>query len=211
MDQKTIIEIFKRLQKNNPDPTTELNYTTPFELLIATILSAQATDVSVNKVTKILFPMANTPEKIFALGEEGLKKYIKTIGLYHAKALNIIKTCRMLIDKHNSQVPNKREDLEALAGVGRKTANIILSIIFGEPTVAVDTHVFRVANRTNLASAKTRPGVEKALLKCIPKEFLHNAHHWLVLHGRYTCIARRPRCPSCIISDLCEYPDKTED
>ena len=202
--------IFERLRENNPHPTTELEYTTPFELLIAVILSAQATDVGVNKATRKLYPMANTPEAIYALGVDGLKEYIKTIGLFNSKAENVIKTCRMLIDKHNSVVPDNREDLEALPGVGRKTANVILNTAFGQPAMAVDTHIFRVSNRTGIAPGKNVLEVEKRLLRLVPREFLIDAHHWLILHGRYVCKARKPQCGSCIIEDLCEYRDKTE-
>ena len=201
-------EIFLRLQKENPHPTTELVFTTPFELLIAVILSAQATDKSVNQATAQLFPVANTPQAIAALGERGLKKYIKTIGLYNSKGRNIIKTCRLLIEQHHGQVPHDRQALEALPGVGRKTANVVLNTAFGEPTIAVDTHIFRVANRTGLAPGKTVLDVEKKLLKCVPEEFRHDAHHWLILHGRYVCVARKPRCGACVIEDLCEYRDK---
>lgn len=203
-------EIFRRLKENNPHPTTELAYSSPFELLIAVILSAQATDVGVNKATAKLFPVANSPEKIYALGLEGLKTYIKTIGLYNGKAANIIKTCDILIKQHGSQVPEQREALEALPGVGRKTANVVLNTAFGHPTIAVDTHIFRVSNRTKLAMGKNVDAVEKKLLKVIPKEYKNDAHHWLILHGRYTCIARKPRCASCIIEDLCEFTEKTE-
>jgi len=203
-------EIFTRLKKENPQPTTELVYSSPFELLIAVILSAQATDVSVNKATARLFPIANTPEAILALGEEGLKKYIKTIGLFNSKAKNIIKTCKLLIEKHHSQVPEQQDELEALPGVGRKTANVVRNTAFGHATIAVDTHIFRVANRTNIAPGKTVLEVEKKLLKLVPEEFRHDAHHWLILHGRYTCIARKPRCGSCVIEDLCEYKHKAE-
>jgi endonuclease-3 len=203
-------EIFTRLKNENPEPTTELVYSSPFELLIAVILSAQATDVSVNKATARLFPIANTPEAILALGEEGLKKYIKTIGLFNSKAKNIIKTCKLLIEQHDSQVPEHQHELEALPGVGRKTANVVRNTAFGHATIAVDTHIFRVANRTNIAPGKTVLEVEKKLLKFVPEEFRHDAHHWLILHGRYTCIARKPRCGSCIIEDLCEYKHKTE-
>jgi endonuclease-3 len=203
-------EIFTRLKKENPQPTTELVYSSPFELLIAVILSAQATDVSVNKATARLFPIANTPEAILALGEEGLKKYIKTIGLFNSKAKNIIKTCKLLIEKHHSQVPEQQDELEALPGVGRKTANVVRNTAFGHATIAVDTHIFRVANRTNIAPGKTVLEVEKKLLKFVPEEFRHDAHHWLILHGRYTCIARKPRCGSCVIEDLCEYKHKAE-
>ena len=203
-------EIFSRLQKDNPQPTTELNYSTPFELLIAVILSAQATDKGVNKATEKLFPVANTPEAIYALGEDGLKKYIKTIGLFNSKAKNIIKTCKILIEEHNSQVPEEQKQLEALPGVGRKTANVVRNTAFGYPTMAVDTHIFRVSNRTCIAPGKTVLEVEKKLLKFVPKEYLQDAHHWLILLGRYTCVARKPRCGSCLIEDLCEYKDKTE-
>jgi endonuclease-3 len=203
-------EIFARLKQENPEPTTELVYSSPFELLIAVILSAQATDVSVNKATAKLFPIANTPEAILALGEEGLKKHIKTIGLFNSKAKNIIKTCKLLIEQHNSRVPEHQNELEALPGVGRKTANVVRNTAFGHPTIAVDTHIFRVANRTNIAPGKTVLEVEKKLLKFVPLEFKQDAHHWLILHGRYTCIARKPRCGACVIEDLCEYKHKTE-
>ncbi|MBV1869547.1 MAG: endonuclease III [Gammaproteobacteria bacterium] len=202
--------IYKRLKENNPHPTTELNYSSSFELLIAVILSAQATDVGVNKATARLFPVANTPEKIAALGLESLKSYIKTIGLYNTKAANIIKTCAMLIKQHNSEVPEQREALESLPGVGRKTANVVLNTAFGQPTIAVDTHIFRVSNRTQLAKGTTVEKVELKLLKVTPNEYKLDAHHWLILHGRYTCVARKPRCTSCIIEDLCEFKDKTE-
>lgn len=204
-------QIFMRLRAANPHPTTELAYTTPFELLVAVILSAQATDVGVNKATARLYPVANTPEKILALGIEGLKSYIKTIGLYNSKAENIIKTCQILISQHDSKVPQTRAALEALPGVGRKTANVVLNTAFGHPTIAVDTHIFRVANRTRLAPGKDVVEVERRLEKFVPAEFKQDAHHWLILHGRYTCIARKPRCGSCIIEDLCEYRDKTHD
>jgi len=203
-------EIFTRLKKENPQPTTELVYSSSFELLIAVILSAQATDVSVNKATAKLFAAASTPEAILALGEEGLKTYIKTIGLFNSKAKNIIKTCKLLIEQHHSQVPEHQNELEALPGVGRKTANVVRNTAFGHPTIAVDTHIFRVANRTNIAPGKTVLEVEKKLLKFVPAEFKQDAHHWLILHGRYTCIARKPRCGSCVIEDLCEYKRKTE-
>jgi len=202
--------IFERLRSHNPNPTTELEYTTPFELLIAVILSAQATDVGVNKATRKLYPVANTPESILALGLEGLKDYVKTIGLYNAKASNIIKTCEILVEKHHSQVPDTREALEALPGVGRKTANVVLNTAFRQPTMAVDTHIFRVSNRTGIAKGKDVIQVEKNLLKFVPREFLMDAHHWLILHGRYTCVARKPRCGSCVIEDLCEFKQKTE-
>ncbi len=201
--------LFERLRALNPHPTTELRFHSPFELLIAVMLSAQATDVSVNKATAKLFPEANTPQALLALGEETLKEYIKTIGLYNSKAANIIKTCQMLIEHHQGDVPTSRTALEALPGVGRKTANVVLNTAFGEPTIAVDTHIFRVANRTGLATGKTPLAVEQRLLKCIDQEFLHDAHHWLILHGRYVCVARKPRCPECIIRDLCEYKHKT--
>lgn len=210
MNKQKRIEIFTRWRDNNPAPTTELKYSSPFELLISVILSAQATDVGVNKATDKLYKTANTPEAIYALGEEKLKSYINTIGLYNAKAANVIKTCKILIDKHDSQVPNDRAALEALPGVGRKTANVVLNTAFGEPTIAVDTHIFRVANRTGIAPGKNVNEVEKKLLKFVPDEFKGDAHHWLILHGRYTCIARKPRCGSCIIEDLCEYKHKTE-
>lgn len=201
--------MFARWQAANPNPTTELEYNNPFELLIAVILSAQATDVGVNKATAKLYPVANTPEAIFDLGVTGLSDYIKTIGLYNSKAKNVIETCRLLIEQHDSEVPNNREDLEALPGVGRKTANVVLNTAFGEPTMAVDTHIFRVSNRTKLAPGKTVLEVEKKLLKFIPKEYLVDAHHWLILHGRYVCKARKPECAECIIEDLCEYKAKT--
>jgi endonuclease-3 len=202
-------EIFSRLAAANPHPTTELEYSTPFELLVAVALSAQSTDKGVNLATCRLFPVANTPEAIHALGEDGLADFIKTIGLYKSKARHIIAACRMLIDLHDSQVPHDRAALEALPGVGRKTANVILNTAFGEPTMAVDTHIFRVANRIGLAPGKTVLAVEKKLLKVIPGAFLVDAHHWLILHGRYVCQARKPKCGECIIADLCEYKDKT--
>jgi endonuclease-3 len=204
-------EIFRRLHDDDPNPTTELAYSTPFELLIAVILSAQATDVGVNKATAKLYPVANTPEAIYALGVDGLSEYIKTIGLYNSKAKNVIETCRILIEKHGSQVPDNREDLEALPGVGRKTANVVLNTAFRQPTMAVDTHIFRVSNRTGIAPGKNVLEVEKKLLKFVPKEFLLDAHHWLILHGRYVCVARKPRCGACRIEDLCEYKAKTSD
>lgn len=203
-------EIFTRLRDENPNPETELEYSSPFELLVAVALSAQATDVSVNKATRKLYPVANTPEAIFALGEEGLKDYIKTIGLFNSKARNVIKLCKDLIELHGSEVPEDRTALEALAGVGRKTANVVLNTAFGHPVMAVDTHIFRVSNRTKIAPGKNVDEVEQKLVRFIPKEFMLNAHHWLILHGRYTCIARKPRCGSCLIEDLCEYKDKTE-
>ena len=202
-------EMFRRWREANPNPTTELEYHSVFELLIAVILSAQATDKGVNKATAHLFPVANTPEAIDALGEEGLKDYIKTIGLFNSKAKNIMATCRILIDKHHSEVPQQREALEALPGVGRKTANVVLNTAFHQPTMAVDTHIFRVANRTGLAPGKNVLAVEKGLLKHIPKEYLLDAHHWLILHGRYTCVARTPKCGQCIIADLCDFKEKT--
>jgi endonuclease-3 len=208
MKPKTVREIFLRLQAANPNPTTELVYHSPFELLIAVILSAQATDVSVNKATAKLYAIANTPETILALGLDGLKNYIKTIGLYNSKAANILKTCEMLIHQHQSQVPHDREALEALAGVGRKTANVVLNTAFGEPTIAVDTHIFRIANRIGLADAKTVDGVEQQLLKVIPSQFKLDAHHWLILHGRYVCIARKPKCLDCLLRDLCQFQEK---
>ena len=204
-------EIFERLRADNPHPTTELNYSNPFELLIAVILSAQATDVGVNKATDKLFPVANTPETIHALGVSGLSKYIKTIGLYNSKAKNVIATCKILIDQHNSEIPESREALEALPGVGRKTANVVLNTAFGHPTMAVDTHIFRVSNRTKIAPGKNVLEVEKRLVRLIPKEFLVDAHHWLILLGRYTCVARKPRCGACLIEDLCEFKQKTSD
>ncbi len=210
MNREKRFEIFSRLQKDNPKPTTELNFNSNFELLIAVILSAQATDKSVNIATEKLFPVASTPEAIYRLGEAGLKKYIKTIGLFNSKASNIIKTCKILIDQHNSTVPDNQAKLEALPGVGRKTANVVRNTAFGHPTMAVDTHIFRVSNRTGIAPGKNVLEVEKKLVKFIPKEFLVDAHHWLILLGRYTCVARKPRCGSCLIEDLCEYKHKTE-
>lgn len=201
-------EIFTRLQAENPEPTTELNYTTSFELLIAVILSAQATDVGVNKATAKLFAVANTPQGILKLGDKGLKNYIKTIGLYNSKGKNILKTCQLLLDRHQGEVPDDQAALEALPGVGRKTANVVRNTAFGHPTIAVDTHIFRVSNRTKIAPGKTVLEVEKKLIKFIPDEFKLDAHHWLILHGRYTCIARKPRCGSCIIEDLCEFKGK---
>ena len=202
-------EIFSRLRAANPHPATELEYGTPFELLVAVVLSAQATDKGVNLATRRLFPVANTPEAIHALGEAGLADHIKTIGLYKSKAKHLIAACRMLIELHGSQVPADRAALEALPGVGRKTANVILNTAFGQPTMAVDTHIFRVANRTGLAPGKTVLEVERKLMRAVPEEFLVDAHHWLILHGRYVCQARKPKCPECIIADLCEYKDKT--
>ena len=210
MNKEKRIEILKRLRAANPHPTTELNFSSPFELLIAVILSAQATDKGVNKATDKLFPIANTPQAILALGVDGLKEYIKTIGLFNSKAENIIKTCRDLIEKHNSEVPEDRAALEALAGVGRKTANVVLNTAFGHPTIAVDTHIFRVCNRTGFAPGKDVVKVEEKLIKVVPAEFKVDVHHWLILHGRYTCVARKPRCGACIIEDLCEYKEKTD-
>jgi len=204
-------QIFARLREHNPEPKTELNYSTSFELLIAVILSAQATDVGVNKATAKLYPVANTPEAIAALGVDGLKHYIKTIGLFNSKAENIIKTCHMLVELHNSQVPTTRVALEALPGVGRKTANVVLNTAFGQLTMAVDTHIFRFANRTKIAPGKNVLEVEQKLMRFIPREFLRDAHHWMILHGRYICTARKPRCSACIIEDLCEFKEKTSD
>jgi endonuclease-3 len=211
MNREKRAEIFRRLQAENPHPTTELEYTTPFELLVAVILSAQATDVGVNKATRRLFPAASTPAAIAALGEAGLKEYIKTIGLFNSKAKNILATCRILMERHGGEVPRDRTALEALPGVGRKTANVVLNTAFGEPTIAVDTHIFRVSNRTGIAPGKNPMEVEKRLLRLVPAEYRKDAHHWLILHGRYTCLARKPRCGSCIIEDLCEYRHKTSD
>ena len=209
MKRANVVELFRRLRELDPEPTTELKYHTPFELLVSVILSAQATDAGVNKATKKLFPVANTPQKILTLGERGLKKYIATIGLYNAKARNIIAMCRMLIEQHHGEVPRTREALEALPGVGRKTANVILNTVFGEPTIAVDTHIFRVCNRTGLAPGKNVREVEDKLLRVVPEEFRLGAHHWLILHGRYVCVARKPKCPPCPIRDLCAYKYKT--
>ena len=202
-------ELFARLKELNPKPTTELEYSTPFELLVAVTLSAQATDVGVNKATRRLFPVANTPQAILALGEDGLKSYISTIGLYNAKAANVIAACRILAEQHGGEVPRDRESLEALPGVGRKTANVVLNTAFGEPTIAVDTHIFRVSNRTGLAPGKTVRAVEDKLMKAVPVLYRRDAHHWLILHGRYVCKARKPDCPNCVIRDLCRYRDKT--
>ena len=202
-------EIFTRLRAANPNPTTELNYDTPFELLVAVVLSAQATDVGVNKATAKLYPAANTPAAILDLGPVGLKRYIKTIGLYNTKAENIIRLCRILLEQHDGEVPKDRASLEALPGVGRKTANVVLNTAFGEPTIAVDTHIFRVGNRTRIAPGKTPLEVEKKLLRHVPDEFKRDAHHWLILHGRYVCKARKPDCPACVIADLCEFKPKT--
>lgn len=210
MTKKQIQTFFERLREQRPNPKTELNYSNPFELLVAVTLSAQATDVSVNKATDKLFPVANTPEAIYALGVDGLKEYIKTIGLYNSKAVNVIKACEMLIQKHNSVVPDNRADLEALPGVGRKTANVVLNTAFGQPTMAVDTHIFRVGNRTGLATGKNVLEVEHRLVKVIPKEFIIDSHHWLILHGRYTCIARKPKCHECVVADVCNWPDRFE-
>lgn len=201
--------IFERLRQQNPHPTTELEYTTPFELLIAVLLSAQATDVSVNKATRLLYPVANTPKKIHALGIDGLIPYIQTIGLFRTKAKNVIETCRILMAEHGGEVPRQREALEALPGVGRKTANVVMNTAFGEPTIAVDTHIFRVSNRTGIAPGKNVDIVEQKLMKFVPAEFKQDAHHWLILHGRYTCIARKPKCWNCMIADLCEFKQKT--
>ncbi|HDY98269.1 MAG TPA: endonuclease III [Pseudomonas sabulinigri] len=211
MNQQKRFEIFRRLREDNPHPTTELNFSSPFELLVAVTLSAQATDVGVNKATAKLFPVANTPEAIYALGVEGLSEYIKTIGLFNTKARNVIAACKMLVELHNSTVPDDREALEALPGVGRKTANVVLNTAFGHPAMAVDTHIFRVSNRTGIAPGKNVLEVEKKLMRFVPPEFLVNAHHWLILHGRYVCKARTPQCGSCRIEDLCDYKQKTGD
>ncbi|GAA0501344.1 endonuclease III [Tatumella terrea] len=210
MNKEKRYQILSRLRENNPHPTTELNFASPFELLIAVLLSAQATDVSVNKATVGLFAAAPTPQKMLELGVEGVREAIKTIGLFNTKAANVIKTCQILTEKHQGQVPENREALEALPGVGRKTANVVLNTAFGWPTIAVDTHIFRVSNRTGFAPGKNVDQVEARLLKVVPAEFKVDCHHWLILHGRYTCIARKPRCGSCIIEDLCEYREKTE-
>ena len=211
MNKDKRYEILARLRDENPTPTTELTYDSTFELLVAVMLSAQATDVSVNKATSKLYRVANTPAAILKLGEEGLKQYIKTIGLFNSKAANVIKTCSLLISRHNSVVPDTRVDLEALPGVGRKTANVVLNTAFGQPTMAVDTHIFRISNRIKLAPGKTVRQVEDKLIKVIPDEFILDAHHWLILHGRYVCIARKPRCGACVIYDLCEYKQKKVD
>lgn len=208
MNKTKRTEIFTRWREKNPHPTTELNYQSPFELLIAVILSAQATDVGVNKATDKLYPIANTPQAILNLGLTSLKKYVKTIGLYNTKAANIMKTCQMLVEQHGGEVPEDRESLEALPGVGRKTANVVMNTAFGQPTIAVDTHIFRVSNRTGIAPGKNVVEVEKRLIKFIPDEFKLDAHHWLILHGRYVCKARTPDCPDCLINDLCEYTKK---
>jgi len=210
MNKQKRIEMLSRLRAANPEPTTELEYSSPFELLIAVLLSAQATDVGVNKATRHLFPVARTPQAMLELGVDGVKHYIKTIGLFNTKAENVIKTCRILVEQHGGEVPENREALEALPGVGRKTANVVLNTAFRWPTIAVDTHIFRVSNRTKLAPGKNVDEVEQKLLKVVPSEFKLDVHHWLILHGRYTCIARKPKCGSCIIEDLCEFKDKTE-
>jgi endonuclease-3 len=210
MNKEKRYQIFSRLREANPHPTTELNWSTPFELLTAVLLSAQATDVSVNKATDKLFPVANTPQAILDLGLDGLKTYIKTIGLFNTKAENLLKTCRILLDQHGGEVPSTRKALEALPGVGRKTANVVLNTAFGQPTIAVDTHIFRVSNRTGIAPGKNVDEVEQKLLRHVPAEFKQDIHHWLILHGRYTCVARKPRCLSCLIEDLCEFREKSE-
>ncbi len=209
MDKKAVEHLFSTLQSIDPEPKTELNYTTPFELLIAVMLSAQATDVGVNKATAKLFPIANTPQAFLELGEEGIKKYINTIGLYNNKAKHAIQIARKLVDEFDGEVPRTRKELESLPGVGRKTANVVLNVLWGEPTMAVDTHIFRVANRTGLAPGKTPLEVEKKLLEVVPKTYLKHAHHWLILHGRYTCTARKPKCHVCPIHEDCEWPEKT--
>ena len=211
MNREKRTEIYTRLRKHIPDPETELSYESPFELLISVILSAQATDISVNKATALLYPVANTPQAFLELGETRLKGFIKTIGLFNSKAKNIIETCRRLTEQHDGQVPSTRQELEALPGVGRKTASVVLNTAFGEPTIAVDTHIFRVSNRTGLAKGKTPLEVEMRLTKLTPDEFRKDAHHWLILHGRYTCKARKPECPNCVINDLCEYRKKTRE
>ncbi|MCA1770946.1 MAG: endonuclease III [Halomonas sp.] len=210
MNAQKRFEIFARLREHTPEPTTELNWETPFELLAAVLLSAQATDVGVNKATARLFPVANTPQAIIDLGLDALKGHIKTIGLYNTKAENLMKTCHLLVGNHAGEVPQTRAALEALPGVGRKTANVILNTAFGQPTIAVDTHIFRVSNRTGIAKGKDVVEVEQKLIRHVPKEFRQDAHHWLILHGRYTCVARKPRCGSCVIEDLCEFKEKTE-
>ncbi|MBB1292976.1 endonuclease III [Pseudoalteromonas sp. SR44-5] len=210
MNKEKRYEILSRLREQNPHPETELEYSSPFELLVAVTLSAQATDVGVNKATRKLFPVANTPQAILDLGHDKLRDYIKTIGLFNSKAANVYKMCQILVDKHNSEVPENREALEALPGVGRKTANVVLNTAFGWPTIAVDTHIDRVSNRTKFAMGKNVVEVEKKLLKVVPAEFKVDVHHWLILHGRYTCVARKPKCGSCIIEDLCEFKEKTE-
>lgn len=211
MNKQKRIEIFNRLRADNPTPVTELEYSSPYELLVAVTLSAQATDVSVNKATRKLFPVANTPEAMVQLGEEGLKEYIKTIGLFNSKAKNVIRMAELLIERHNSIVPDNRDDLVALPGVGRKTANVVLNTAFGQIAMAVDTHIFRVSNRTKIAPGKNVDEVEQRLLRLVPNEYLMDAHHWLILHGRYVCVARKPKCGSCLIEDLCEFKDKTAD
>ena len=210
MPRADVVEMFTRLRELNPHPKTELEYSSPFELLVAVALSAQATDVGVNRATRKLFPVANTPQALLDLGEEGLKRYISTIGLFNAKAKNVIAACRLLVEQHGSVVPEDRAALEALPGVGRKTANVVLNTAFGQPTMAVDTHIFRVSNRTGLAPGKDVRAVEDGLMKAIPGEFLLDAHHWLILHGRYVCKARKPDCPQCVIRDLCRFKDKTQ-
>ncbi len=211
MNKDKRIEIFTRLRNENPNPETELEYTSPYELLVAVTLSAQTTDVSVNKATRKLFPVANSPAQILALGEEGLKDYIKTIGLFNSKAKNVVKMAELLLERHGGEVPQTRDELVALPGVGRKTANVVLNTAFRQPAMAVDTHIFRVSNRTKIAPGKNVDEVEARLMRLVPKEFLMDAHHWLILHGRYTCIARKPKCGSCIIEDLCEFKQKTSD
>ncbi|HMN43485.1 MAG TPA: endonuclease III [Povalibacter sp.] len=210
MNAVKIAEIFERLKQARPHPTTELEYRTPFELLVAVILSAQATDKSVNKATQVLYRHANTPQAILALGVDGLSQYIRTIGLFNTKAKNVIETCRLLIERHGGEVPESREALEALPGVGRKTANVILNTAFGHPTIAVDTHIFRVSNRTGIAKGKDVRAVEERLNKVVPEQYKQDAHHWLILHGRYVCLARKPGCPECLIADLCEFKEKTK-
>lgn len=210
MNREKRTQIFERLRADNPKPTTELEYSTPFELLAAVLLSAQATDVGVNKATRKLFPIANTPQAIIDLGIDGLKEKIKTIGLFNTKAENLMKTCHILIEQHGGEIPQTREALEALPGVGRKTANVVLNTAFGQPTMAVDTHIFRVSNRTGIAPGKNVLDVEHRLLRLVPKEFLIDAHHWLILHGRYVCVARKPRCGACLIEDLCEFKQKSD-
>ncbi len=211
MNKEKRYQILSRLREHNPNPTTELEYETPFQLLIAVLLSAQATDVGVNKATRKLFPVAPTAEKMLALGVDGIKEHIKTIGLFNSKAENAYKTCKILVEKYQGEVPESREALEALPGVGRKTANVVLNTAFGWPTIAVDTHIFRVSNRTRLAPGKNVKDVEEKLIKVVRKEFKVDVHHWLILHGRYTCVARKPRCGSCVIEDLCEFKQKTSD
>ncbi len=210
MNKDKRYQIFNRLREADPHPTTELNWNSNFELLAAVLLSAQATDISVNKATDKLYKVANTPQAIIDLGLEGLKSYIKTIGLFNTKAANLLKTCHILVNQHGGEVPQTRQALEALPGVGRKTANVVLNTAFGQPTIAVDTHIFRVSNRTGIATGKNVDEVEQKLLRHVPAEFKQNIHHWLILHGRYTCVARKPRCLSCIIEDLCEFKQKTE-